>query len=212
MNRQTLRHYWPALAILATIVASSALFASFASELLEGELASVDKIGVRLAASARSPVADFLFNAATQLGSAPFLIMATLGVAFLLRRRYTGKLILPVVLSPLVATILVQALKSIFSRARPSEIAFAGFSFPSGHTTNATAVAFTLTYILVREHMLTKIHWIWAVTLALLVGASRVYLGAHWASDVLGGWIVGSGVAIACCLLYERALLARRDG
>lgn len=42
-----------------------------------------------------------------------------------------------------------------------------------------------------------------AVGVALLVGASRVYLGEHHASDALAGWLVGTGVAASCCALYE---------
>lgn len=206
MHARDLRRYWPVFAILVTIAAATTLFAAFASELLEGELAAIDHMGRHWAASMRSPTADHFFGAATQLGSAAALILVTLAAAALLRHRHGGKLILPILLGPLSAAIIVELLKLLFARQRPSPVTLASFSFPSGHTAGATAVYLTLIYTLVRERMVAKIHLVWGLLIALLVGASRVYLGAHWASDVLGGWMAGAGIAISCCLLYERAV------
>jgi undecaprenyl-diphosphatase len=205
VNTRTIRLHWPLLAILVATAASGWLFVVLASELLEGELAHIDELGRRLADSIRSPAADLLFGAATQLGSSLLLLVVCLFAAAGLHRRYAGRLVFPVVLSPVMASTLVQLLKTHFVRARPVSLGpvYGGYSFPSGHTTNATAVALTLVYIIVRERIGRRVHLLWAPCIALLVGASRVYLGAHWTSDVLGGWIAGAAIASACCLLYE---------
>jgi membrane-associated phospholipid phosphatase len=46
------------------------------------------------------------------------------------------------------------------------------------------------------------------IALCLATGASRVALGWHWGTDVIGGWFAGAGVAAACCWLYEILLAA----
>jgi undecaprenyl-diphosphatase len=78
-------------------------------------------------------------------------------------------------------------------------------AFPSGHTADATAVLATGAYLLVREGLLpARITLPLAVALSATTGASRVVLGWHWTSDVIGGWITGLGVAAECALAYER--------
>jgi undecaprenyl-diphosphatase len=91
-----------------------------------------------------------------------------------------------------------------------------GPAFPSGHTTAATVAAGTLAWALaarVRSPRGRLVLWSSAAVVAMLVGWSRVWLGVHWPSDVLAGWLLGaswvalvvSGVAIA-----ERQRSARR--
>ncbi len=94
------------------------------------------------------------------------------------------------------ATGLFIAVKLSVGRARPeaSVLEAGGFSFPSGHTTMATAMAFAL-YFILREKTdakrLRQLLCCIALGWALLIGWSRLYLGVHWFTDVLGGFGLG---------------------
>ena len=79
-------------------------------------------------------------------------------------------------------------------------------AFPSGHTTAATAIAMTTAYVLARQH-LVPLPAALAIGLAIpaLIGAGRVLADEHWATDVIGGWIGGTGVAALAAAILERA-------
>jgi membrane-associated phospholipid phosphatase len=96
------------------------------------------------------------------------------------------------------AEITLRALKSWFERGRPpgALVETVGFSFPSGHALAgaATAVALVLAFFLPAPE---RRRWEWiAVGFAFAMGFSRVYLHAHWLSDVVAGVLLGSGIAI----------------
>jgi undecaprenyl-diphosphatase len=101
--------------------------------------------------------------------------------------------------------LLNAAMKHVFSRPRPSVVphlrAVYTTSFPSGHAMESAIVYLTLAAILMRasQSRATKIYILGiAVLLTTLVGISRVYLGVHYPTDVLGGWIVGFTWAAIC--------------
>jgi undecaprenyl-diphosphatase len=97
------------------------------------------------------------------------------------------------------SNLLSHSIRALTERARPPAILaigrFPGFSFPSGHTTEATAVYGVLAAIVAVNtaswrHKVAA--WTVAVSIAALVGLSRLYLGAHWLTDVSGGWALGA--------------------
>jgi undecaprenyl-diphosphatase len=100
-----------------------------------------------------------------------------------------------------------HAVKLVYRRPRPAGALARGKTepaFPSGHTTDATAVLVTGAYLLVRQGLATPgVVTVLALLLALSTGVSRVLLGWHWATDVVGGWIAGVGVAACASGLYE---------
>jgi membrane-associated phospholipid phosphatase len=109
-----------------------------------------------------------------------------------------------------VTEVVLAFLKSWFHRGRPpgSLVATVGHSFPSGHATAgaATAVALVLAFLPVGR---TRRKWEWiAVAFAFFMAFSRVYLHAHWFSDVVAGVLLGSGLALgAFALANEIATL-----
>jgi undecaprenyl-diphosphatase len=116
--------------------------------------------------------------------------------------------LIPMASASLGAILMHHAVKTIYRRVRPRHAVLRGKTepaFPSGHTADATAVLATGAYILVREELRSpSVTAPIVAALALSVGASRVALGWHWTSDVVGGWLTGVAVASGCAIAYER--------
>lgn len=99
--------------------------------------------------------------------------------------------------------------KSVVERARPhlpDPVAHApGFSFPSGHAMAATTSCAVLLLVLLPlvPRAWRPLPWVLALVAVLGVGYTRVALGVHWVSDVVGGWLLGLAVVTATTLAFE---------
>ena len=103
--------------------------------------------------------------------------------------------------------------KVLYDRSRPPDalVSTTGDSFPSGHSATAAVVAIGLVLVFVS---ISKSRWHWfaaAAGWAMLMAASRVYLRAHWFTDVVAGAAVGAAVAITFALLIDRWSDAKED-
>jgi undecaprenyl-diphosphatase len=131
----------------------------------------------------------------TELGDAEILFLASFAGALLLalRRDWRQAGLLAVI--TLSGRVLVELQKDWAGRIRPDPdnhlVAVQNLAFPSGHAANATLVWLCLALMLPRSPRV-RFHAVWAAAwVALAVGASRVMLGVHWPSDVIGGWAFG---------------------
>lgn len=111
-----------------------------------------------------------------------------------------------------VTVIISSLLKTILRRARPqtdyvASMIFKTFSFPSGHAAAATVGFGFLAYLafMLLSSPVGVIFCVLIIIYALLIGISRIYLGAHYPSDVIGGILLG-GVGLAVILLLVRPL------
>jgi undecaprenyl-diphosphatase len=112
-------------------------------------------------------------------------------------------------------SLLSAAMKLTFKRPRPDVVAHlvhvSSPSFPSGHSLISAVIYPTLGALLssLSVHRRTKVYYLTsALILTLLVGMSRMYLGVHYPSDVLAGWVLGLAWSLACWLGSE--VLQRR--
>jgi membrane-associated phospholipid phosphatase len=166
------------------------------------------------------PIVQF-FKIVTLAGNAAVLAVIVIAIAFALVRRGLANDAALVLLAFGGASVVNALLKLIFHRPRP-ELAFVHldtYSFPSGHAAASSATFATLAYLLARRRSSTAARtWIGlgAAAAIALVGFSRLYLGAHYLSDVLAGISFGVAWAAASLLVYtlygEREVLALIPG
>jgi undecaprenyl-diphosphatase len=124
----------------------------------------------------------------------------------LLNRRY--RIMTLVIIAVGGGTLLSFLLKGGFDRPRPELVPYGSYvytaSFPSGHSMMSAVVYLTLGALLasIFPKRRTKAYFLTiAVVTTLAVGVSRVYMGVHWPSDVLGGWTLGAAWALLCWLV-----------
>lgn len=210
-------------AVSALLVAAlgAMAFLAIADEVAEGETRALDLAVLQALRVDGRPGTligpDWLHVAAvdvTALGSVAVLsLIILLAFALLASLRRWGEAVL--LLGGAVGGVSIsQGLKLLFGRERPDmayrAVEAVNASFPSGHAMLSAVVFLTLGVLTARfsERRRVKVLAISAaILLSLLVGASRVYLGVHWASDVLAGWCVGAAWAMVCWL---GAYLVRR--
>jgi undecaprenyl-diphosphatase len=149
-----------------------------------------------------------LFSLISYFGNWEFIVPATLIVVWLLFLKNKKKLIVPFALTVIVGEIITFWGKIFFQRARPLSAVLieTDFSFPSGHATIAVTFYGYLAYILIKSTRgkYARLIVTGAILVMFLIGFSRLYLGVHYLSDVLAGYLVGLLVLIIGIKLTEK--------
>ncbi len=217
-----------AVAALMVIAGGLLAFLHVSEEVAEGDTHAFDLAvltALRLPGDPNSLIGPkWLHIAATDitaLGSVTVLgLIVLLAVIFMASlKRWTEALV--VLVGAVGGMEISQGLKQLFGRERPDlvyrAVEASNPSFPSGHAMLSAVVFLTLGALAARFATLRRVKALAlgsGVLLSVLVGMSRIYLGVHWTSDVLGGWSLGAAWAMACWLAawaWERKF-GRRPG
>lgn len=145
----------------------------------------------------------------THSGDSEVVIM--LGIVLLLVKSLRKKYGVKFAIAALSSTALYQGMKYIFQRPRP-DIALrlieeSGYSFPSGHSMNCLVSYGILAYLILKyceNARLAKILSVGLGLIIILIGLSRVYVGVHFPTDVIGGWSLGIAVLVAMMYAFEK--------
>lgn len=201
-QRGRLRSLWASLSVLATVaflLAGGALvgFVALTDEVLEGETEQVDHAVLRALEGMRLEWLDPVALEITALGNIGTVVIVSLSAGAILWA--AGRKVSFVLLLASVVTgiLLNHVLKLVFDRPRPEVVArlaeTATTSFPSGHAM-LSAVTYGAVAFLVGRMARGGVRWatwLGAALLVILIGSSRVYVGVHYPSDVLAGWLAG---------------------
>ena len=147
----------------------------------------------------------------TALGSTSVLLMVAVLAAgfFVVAGDRSSAVVL--MFASVGGALLSSGLKLYFARARPDLVPHLvevqSASFPSGHAMKSTVVYLVLA-MLIRRNLMTSGSRAYllatAIGVSVLVGVSRIYLGVHWPSDVIAGWMFGAAWAAACVFIASR--------
>ena len=205
-------HHLTILTFMLSVCGMLWMFLWLSGEVMEGDTRAFDRmllLAMRTPENLADPVGpawlEFAASDITSLGGYPVLVLVTLAViGFLLivGKRHAALLVVVAIGG---GTLLSSGLKGLFDRPRPDLVPHAvevyTMSFPSGHATLSAVTYLTLGALLARVQPRRRVKAYLlsvAVLLAVLIGASRVYLGVHWPTDVLAGWCVGAAWAMLC--------------
>ncbi|RLQ91540.1 phosphatase PAP2 family protein [Planomicrobium sp. Y74] len=186
------------------------LFAELAKEVMSQEFGIFDSFIIKLILVNQSPTMDALMIFITELGSVWFL--GTLSIVVILALWFKGRDkwgVLFFIIAVGGGGLLTTLLKHLYARERPSineEIDAVGFSFPSGHSMGSLIFYGFVIFLIVRGRQKEWVKWTVSISLALLViliGTSRIYLGAHFPSDVAAGYIAGTIWLLLCLTALE---------
>ncbi len=182
----------------------------FNKEIMQGDIIGYKLISTFLISDFATPIAKFITN----FGGAIFIITLMITLFILIKDKKIG---LSIFLNLVIATTLNQLLKRILQRPRPTEyriIEETGYSFPSGHSMVSMAFYGYLIYLIYKYVENKYIKWTLIVLLSILIcsiGISRIYLGVHYTSDVLGGFLASISYLVIYISAVNKFLFVEGD-
>ena len=188
---------------LILLIICSVLFALLAVDIGEAYRTEILDVGAyRLLHCLESGAATGFFKLMTNMVNPVVLIIISLSMMHVLKQR---KYLIVLFLNLLLTVLLNLAIKGSFMRVRPPEeirlVAESGYSFPSGHSMVAASFYGFLIFMLRQAPLKSsgkRVGTMVCMLLILLVGCSRIYLGVHYTTDVIGGFLV----SVIYLLLY----------
>ncbi|MGZ4508634.1 MAG: phosphatase PAP2 family protein [Blastococcus sp.] len=203
------------LGVLGLLLAT---FSVVTEDVLDGgELVRVDDPVSRFLIGHRTPGLTPAMRVVTDLGSALVVVPLVLAVGVAARRaRGSWRPLAFVSLVVIGATLTSTVIKVLVARPRPTSGALVhalGYAFPSGHSTTSAAAWLSAAVVvgsLIRSALARILVCVVAVLVVGLVGVSRIYLGVHAPTDVLGGWALGTAWLIGT-LAIGRLVRSRRQ-
>lgn len=169
----------------------------FHKEIMKGDIVGYDIISRLSKLKFATPVAKFITN----FGGTIFITLSAIALVIIIKNK---KIKISIVVNLLIATLSSQILKRILQRPRPTGIRLvevSGYSFPSGHSTVSMAFYGYLIYLIYKNIENKYLKWSLITLLSVLIcliGASRIYLGVHYTTDVLGGFFL----SISCLIIF----------
>ena len=173
----------------------------FNKEIMNGDIVGYKLVSTFLISDFATPIAKFITN----FGGAIFIIILTVVLFVLIKNKKIG---ISIISNLVIITAINQILKRIVQRPRPTEyrkIEETGYSFPSGHSMVSMAFNGYLIYLIYKYVKNKYLKWISIILLSILIcsiGISRIYLGVHYTSDVLGGFFI----SISYLIIYISAV------
>ena len=175
----------------------------FNKEIMQGDIIGYKLVSYLLISDAITPIVKVISN----FGSATFLITLTVILIIAIKNRKIG---ISILCNLVIITGFNLLLKHILQRPRPTEyriIDETGYSFPSGHSMISMAFYGYLVYLIYKNIKNKYIKWGLIVVLSILIcsiGISRIYLGVHYTSDVLAGFMISIFYLILYIKIFER--------
>ena len=191
---------------MAAILVAALVFVVLLGEVASGEIMRLDTLAYELFVERlRSDAVTHFMEAFTSLASVVVLAVLAAVIAALAPGKAPGWC---VAVNLVCVVVLNTVLKEIVQRPRPEGfrlISETGYSFPSGHSMVAMAFFGLLIWMVWRYHRRDVMRVVWCVVFGLvivMVGVSRIYLGVHYASDVLAGFCV----SLVWLVFYTRVI------
>jgi undecaprenyl-diphosphatase len=203
------------LGVLAIGTASLWGFIEIAEEVVEGSTQAFDQWLLRMMRNAANPAdpigpawLEEIGRDATAVGGFAWLTFITLVVAIYLWLVGKARMMVFMAAATLSGAVVSIGLKFFFDRPRPDVVPHLAHvytsSFPSGHSMLSAIVYLTLGSLLaaVMPNLKLKVYVLSvAILLSIFVGVSRIYLGVHYPTDVLAGWLAGLVWSLVCWLV-----------
>ena len=180
----------------------------FHKEIMNGDIIGYEMVSTFLISDFATPIAKFITN----FGGAVFLIVLTVVLVILIKNKKIGVSIFS---NLVIITGLNQLLKRILQRPRPTEFKIVeetGYSFPSGPSMVSMAFYGYLIYLIYKYVENKYIKWVLIVLLSCLIvgiGTSRIYLGVHYTSDVLGGFLISVSYLVIYISAVNKFLIGK---
>lgn len=184
------------------------LFLAILEDIFDEEIVKLDAFGYQfistfLISDFATPIAKVM----TRLGGATVLITLTILFLIIIRNKKIG---ISIATNLIIITILNVLLKNIVQRPRPTEFRMiyeTGYSFPSGHSMVSMAFYGYLIYLIYQNLKNKTVKWGLIGLLSVLIvtiGTSRIYLGVHYTSDVLAGFILSISYLIGYTSMIKK--------